>query len=333
MHNYVLDWADLAFASKAPLRDLTAVYIPTPREISADRLKQLIKEYLPKHHIVIGVARELYIEGFDGRPQCRTLRIDPKLQTLIDKVNTASPNHKIYVMRQFQRETPDILLKGHFVKALFVNGSWHRAFHHTSTYYTLINQRIPYELVAAFVDETEARGYAEKYRASYVIKAASSDALSEQDMMRAADDASRSSFEYTFQTGMALGILQTSGSYKLLATAHNAVVPYETYALLHGSIREQNFALVNDQNHYDAIHAEVGLIITAMNEHIDLDGTSVFINLMHCPSCARMIAMLPVGEIVYEYDHSDGYAVGLLQQAGKSIRRVILDKTLSKKEK
>ena len=50
----------------------------------------------------------------------------------------------------------------------------------------------------------------------------------------------------------------------------------------------------------------------------------MFINLMPCPTCARMLAMTDIEEFVYSIDHSDGYAVKMLEAAGKKVRRVVV---------
>ncbi len=75
--DYEFDWSNLAFASKKPLRDLAAIFIAAPREISAERFAQLVKEYLPKGNIVLGLAKEKFIDGFDCQPQFRTLQMNP----------------------------------------------------------------------------------------------------------------------------------------------------------------------------------------------------------------------------------------------------------------
>jgi deoxycytidylate deaminase len=57
--------------------------------------------------------------------------------------------------------------------------------------------------------------------------------------------------------------------------------------------------------------------------HMDMKGSSLFINLLPCPTCARLLSQLPLGEVVYVEDHSDGYAVKILETSGKKVRRVV----------
>jgi deoxycytidylate deaminase len=90
----------------------------------------------------------------------------------------------------------------------------------------------------------------------------------------------------------------------------------------HGNSREANISPPHDLNHKDTVHAEVEILIKAGKDNIDLAGTTVFINLLPCPACARMFADTDIKELVYREDHSSGYAVKLLEVAGKKVRRI-----------
>ncbi len=99
---YSFDWNDIAFASKKPLSSLKATFISAPREMSEKRIIQLVKKYLPKGNIIIGIAREKYISGFENQPQFKTLS-KQVVDKIIDKVNNKSPN-KIYTITYCQRD-------------------------------------------------------------------------------------------------------------------------------------------------------------------------------------------------------------------------------------
>jgi len=103
----------------------------------------------------------------------------------------------------------------------------------------------------------------------------------------------------------------------------NRVVPYQSYLLHHGAIHETMFAPANDLNFYDTNHYEVELLLDALHTKIDLTGATIFANVMHCPTCARMLSRTGIAEFVYAQDHSDGYAVRLLEAAGKKVRRIV----------
>jgi len=314
------NWADLAFESKKPLSSLKAVFIAAPREMSAARFIHIVKDYLPKGPIILGLAKEDFIDGFEGQPQFKTLKRE-MVADVIDKVNSSSSKNKIYTLRYQQRELQFILEKIKFSQVLFINGSWHHSFHTLPQYYTLSNNAIPYTLLSPFVDETEAREYeAEKTSLIPTIKAES--LLSETEVMQLADQAARQSFDNGFQTGAVLA-RKTKDGYEYVDSGFNKVLPYQTSAFHHGATREIHFSPVNDLNHYDTIHAEMALLTGALKNGTSLKGLSLFVNLMPCPNCARNLAETELVEIVYRTDHSEGYAVQLFEKIHKQVRRVV----------
>lgn len=141
--------------------------------------------------------------------------------------------------------------------------------------------------------------------------------FSDQELLKLAKQVSHFSCDYTFQTGAILARDQ-----RVLAAAYNRVVPYKTYILHHGASKEAHFSPSQDLNYFDTNHAEVELLIKASQAGLDLSDSSLFINLLPCPNCARMLARTPIAEIVYQHDHSQGYAFKLLQGVGKQVRRV-----------
>lgn len=321
----IIDWSAIAFSDKAPLRNLNAIFIAAPRTVSKDRFTQLVKTYLPKGNIVLGISKEPYVVGFEDQPQFRMLEI-ATVRSIIDAVTHSKSPHKIYLLEYFQRETKFIIEKLRFSEAVFINGSWRHSFHLGETYYTLTNLRTPFIRVSPFADEAEAQKSAATLRQQITetwplpeLKDATP--MNETDILALASLASRYSFDHTFQAGAVLARREQKAAYLPLATAHNQIVPYETFALHHGAQREQHFSPPNDLNHYDTVHAEVALVIAAQRQILNLRHTSLFINLLPCPTCARMIAATDIDEVVYQIDHSDGYAIQLLEAAGKTVRR------------
>nr|AIA17457.1 Cytidine and deoxycytidylate deaminase zinc-binding region [uncultured bacterium] len=325
-------WGELAFGSKKPVNDLQATFIAATREMSDKRFKQLIKTYLPHGNIVLGISEEPYVLGFRNQPHFKMSQ-HKEFKNIIDIVN-ANSERKIYTLEYSQRDLKYVLDKIRFKRAAFINGSWKFAFHTLDPFYVLIKRSIPYELLSPFADEDEAR-LAEKFYTKKIKKIAKehleiihgSNIHNDYYMLLIADLARINSFDYNFQTGVSLGKKLTKDTYTYLTSAYNKVVPYETYAMHFGASRERNFSPPNDLNHYDTVHAEVMLILKAAKEQINLSDTTLFINLLPCPSCSRMLAETPIKEIVYSQDHSNGYAVQLLESAGKTVRRVITEET------
>jgi dCMP deaminase len=312
------EWSELAFGNKKPINDLRATFIAAPRELSAERFKQLVKMYLPQGNIVLGLAKESHVLGLDDQPQFRTLEAKV-VEPIIAKVNAASPSHKIYTLRYFQREAQYVFEKLSFKKVVLVNGSWHRTFHTRPEYYTLVNKSTKYDMVSPFASEAEAKAYEGRVLPPVPVPKG---LFTPKEMSELAQEIAKWSFDYSFQTGVALG-RKKGTKYELLARAFNAVVPYQGYAMHHGAAREVNFSPPNDLNHYDTVHAEVELIIHAQKHKIDLRGTTLFINLLPCPMCARMFSETDIAEFVYNQDHSGGYAISLLEAAGKKVKRIV----------
>jgi len=311
------DWTDLAFSSKKPLNDLNAIFIAAPRELSQARFKQLVKTYLPKGNLILGLAKESYVLGLEDQPQFRMLEAQT-VEPIIAKVNAAKPKHTIATLSYFQRDLKHILEKLKIQKVLLINGSWKFLFHTQVPYYVLATSRIPYEQISPFTDEAEARAFESSVK---LPKLPAAGALTEPEMLNLADQAAKHSFDNGFQTGLALGRLHDA-KYDLVATAFNRVLPYQTYAWHHGASRERNFSPMHDLNHYDTNHAEIELITRAVHNKLNLAGTTLFINLLPCPTCARMFMATDIAEFVYSEDHSAGYAIRMLEQAGKTVRRL-----------
>lgn len=312
------NWSELAFGSKKPLDQLRAIFIPAPRELSAARFIQLIKTYLPQGNIILGLAQEEYIAGFEGQPQFKTLRRQT-VQKIIDKVNAASPSRRIATLTYFQRDTKFILEKLDVKKVVLVNGSWKHIFHTLPAYYVLAKRQIPYATVSPFVSEEEAR----RFDATTPLPPLPSGGLfTAQEMLQLAARAATHSYDNGYQTGVTLGH-KKGRKYELLAATFNKVVPFQTYAWHYGPAREVNFSPMHDLNHYDTVHAEVEIVIAAQKQRIDLHGTTLFINLLPCPTCARMFSETDIPEFVYVEDHSDGYGVKMLELAGKKVKRIV----------
>ena len=68
-------WSDITEQQLKHLNSLDGIFIFVSREISKDRLVQLIKKYLVKANLVIGIVNEPYIFGFENQSQFKTFDI------------------------------------------------------------------------------------------------------------------------------------------------------------------------------------------------------------------------------------------------------------------
>lgn len=319
---YNFDWDMLAFDSKKPLSELKATFIAAPRQMSQARLKQLIKEYLPKGNVVIGIAKQDFVDDLAPNPAFRTLKRGD-VQELLTKVNAASPKYKLYTFHYAQRHLVHVLEKVTWRQLVLVRGSWHKSFHLQPPYFMAVQKHLPMIYVSPFADEAEAMAAAEQYdkelTKQYFLPTRAS--YTDKQMMDIATVIAQRSLDYAFQIGVSLG-KRSKDKYKLLLATYNRVIPYQTYAMHFGNSRENNFSAPNDLNHYDTIHAEMMAIVEAGKQGVSLQGTTLFINVLPCPTCARTLSQTEITEFVYQQDHSDGYAVQLLEKAGKIVRRL-----------
>lgn len=302
------DWSDIK------------IFIAAPREMSAKRFTEIVKHYLPKGNIVLGISKEEYVVGFEGQPQFTMLK-QGTVQPIIEKImNSPSPN-KIYPYVYSQGDLGSVvnnLRAGQ--RVLLVNGSWLYAFHNSAVYKLLTENNIPIKFISPFCDEKEAQEY-EVLHEPVVDLPQFGDRLDAESMFAAADNAAKQSYDYSFQTGASLG--RYGGTfYEFIMTTFNRVIPYQTYALHYGNSRERNLSPPHDTNHYDTIHAEMEVIVEAGRNQINLEGTTLFINLLPCPNCARTLSQTDIDTIVYRNDHSNGYAKELLELCGKKVKKL-----------
>lgn len=317
-------WSELAFADKGIVRDLRATFVLAPRDLTTERITALVKSHLPQGNLIIGLASEPYVTGFEGQPQFKTLALST-VEPIVEKVWKSPAKHKVYTLTYDQRDIDYIIDKCRFTKVLLIRGSWLSAFHNRSTYHLLRNKQVSFSFESPFTDELAARDYENVMWPEMIDTARMPSAgskLTALQMMHSANAAARLSYDYSYQTGIVAGFPH-GPDYKFLDYGYNRVVPFQTYALLYGNSREEHFSPPQDQNHYDTVHAEVDLILQAQKHKLSLAGSTIFINLLPCPTCARMLATSDIQELVYTSDHSDGYAVKMLELAGKTVRRLI----------
>jgi deoxycytidylate deaminase len=318
MNNYQINWSDIVFGSKKSLRDLNATFMPAPREMSIKRFTQIIKQYLPSGNIVIGCNNEDYVDGFDGQPQFKLLKVET-ISDVISKVNKSNSPHKITVFQYRESDILNIYEKIKFKRILLVNGSWQYSFHLRPEYNALVSKNIPFEFISPFVDENEAIAYAAKFQSVMPLR---TDPVNELDILLFAGDFAKQSFANEQQTGVVIAE-KVGDKYRPLAAAYNKTEPYLTFAWHFGALRERHLSPPGDLNYYDTAHAEIMLLVQSQKLGLKLTNTSLFINLLPCPTCARMLCETDIDEVVYSLDHSEGYAVALLEKAGKKVRRLI----------
>ena len=318
----ILHWEQLTSKNKKTLSGTRPILILGPRDISQARIQQLQKKISARRTttnkltVVWGCLTDKFIPGLKGSPQFSSL----SLKKLTKALNQLSPEQQPSAILVYPQRYINYIIKEIQWSAIIgVNGSWHHAFHYRPEYCEISKKKLTYKLVSSFVNEVEAKKYEAEIKKKIKLEefiAQIGQKFSDQELMKLAERAAQHSFDWTFQTGAVLARDRV-----LLAVAHNRVVPYETFSFHHGASKEKQLAPPQDLNYFDTNHAEVELILQALEKKIDLAETSLYINLLPCPICARMLARSPIGTIVYQHDHSQGYGFKLLKQAGKKVKR------------
>src|ERR1700741_1480297 len=222
-------WSDMAFSSKKPLKELKAIFVVAPRELSTKRFTQLVKEYLPQWNLVIGISYEPYILGFEGQPQFQMLQ-SATIQPVIDKIAASGSQNQVYILEYSQRDLPYILEKVPFAQVLLVNGSWKYSFHLSPAYYVLAQSKTPFSYISPFTGEDAAREYEQRKQKQLIKPSAKiGESYKESELLEVVADAAKSSYDYNSQVGLVLSKKRLS-KYQLLSLAYNKVVPYQTYA-------------------------------------------------------------------------------------------------------
>jgi dCMP deaminase len=305
------------------------IFIAGSREMSPKRVLDLFKRYSKKGKIIWGVYKEPFIKGFEEQPQFKTLNIEilNKFKTLLLKRDQTF-DVRLEIIEYSQEDELEVINSLKIDKAIFINGSWKIVFHRRPIFELLKSKNIEFSLKSPFVDDAESLEYSKRIAESIeeCIDALMHQCIltSDEDYLGLADIVAKRSFDYTWQTG---AVLVRDG--KVILTAHNRILPYENFAMHNGSLREKNMSALNDVANYDTIHAEMNMVIKALNEKVDIKGSTLYVNLMPCPSCARVLALSGIKKVVCRERHFGDYAEELFSDMG--IEVIVLDNLKEKK--
>ncbi len=323
MNHY--SWSDLTPQDLKQLTTEQPILILGPREISGERIRQLSRQLLSNtdKKLIWGCIEEEYIAGLENSLPFKALSLAPLTSALKQlKYRSGKIKHsdgeQIKTLLYPQAEAPRLIQQGNWAAVIGINGSWHRAFHYRAEFRQLKKRQLPYKLVSSFVDKTEALSYLEQIKKNMpAIEPARKQQYAESELMQLATLESRLSFDYTFQTAAVLAKKQ-----RFVLSAHNQVVPYETYMLHQGASKEKHLTPPQDLQYCDTNHAEVELVLKALRRGVKLDSACLYINLLPCPNCARMLARTNLQAVVYQHDHSAGYGKKMLEQAGITVKKI-----------
>ena len=79
---------------------------------------------------------------------------------------------------------------------------------------------------------------------------------------------------------------------------------------------------VNNVTIPSVIHAELNCVLKAAKEGVSVIGSTIYVTLSPCVSCASMLAQAGVKRIVYDEEYRDMSGVNLLLQNGTLVERL-----------
>lgn len=309
----IIDWNRIKKAQKSNLRDLKIVFVAGSICVSMERVKEIVSS-VPGDRLVFGVLKDEWIPGLEG-----SLHFKP-MQLL--EIEAMKSSIQLFVLHYFYKDLKYIIKALNPQKILFVNGSWSGQLHYQEFYWTALKRGIDIELVSPFIDETEASNYEESICGSYKKLYQKNKKYSDDEIFGIIETQRQRSWDWIGQTACALVQKQ-----KILALAHNRVMPYQAYQLHEGSIREQLQTPAQEMIETQLTnHAEVELVLECLRSGIDMSNSSLYINMFPCPVCAKMLARTEISEILYRQDHNLGNDIGyrILEKSGKSLRRMVM---------
>lgn len=308
-------WEKLNNSQKKLLAKQQAILILGSRELNELRIINLASKLANKKQLIFACIKEKYIAGFENCPQFASLSLKKLSQTL-----SQLPTHlqkKITILEYPQNYAKYLIRELNPSVVIVVRGSYQHAFHYTPLFYEIIKHNLKYKLISPFASKKEALAYEKQIKQKLTpLNTKTRQKYSDKKLMNFTRHIAKQSFDYTFQTG---AVLAKNGQFLLAAC--NRVMPYQTAMLHLGSSKEKHLGPPQDLNYYDTNHAEVEIILQALKNKIDLSKTTLYINLLPCPVCARMLARSPIAKIIYRHDHSHGYGFRMLESAGKKLQR------------
>lgn len=71
-----------------------------------------------------------------------------------------------------------------------------------------------------------------------------------------------------------------------------------------------------------AVHAEQNALINALNNNVDIKGSTLYVTKQPCIICAKMLINSGIRKIIYLKAYPDQYSENLLKQAGVEIKKL-----------
>ena len=315
----ILDWNKLNQEKKKEIsKKENLVFLAGSREMSKEKIKSLVEKYAEEgSYFLFGVLKESFIPELEFE-QFKTLKLK-EVEKVVEGLGEIGLG-KVRIIEHRHEDLSYLISELKPKKVIFVNGSYKRAIHLRDEYWRALDAGAEIKIEKAFLDEKEARNFDKKIkrRKNYKIKIDKYKIYTDKELLELADEVSKRSFEWTWPVG---AVLARKGKPKILA--HNVVIPFETYALYNGSLREKFRAASGDQNYYDCNHAEMEIIEQARRRRIGLRGVTLYVTISPCPQCCRILSRTELSRVVFAQSSSEPAGLKLLEQSGIKVEQVV----------
>jgi deoxycytidylate deaminase len=319
----LLDWDKLSDKDRKKVsksRKLT--FIAGPVRLSKRRITQIVTN-LANTSLLLGCLKDEEIPGLEGSPQFWPLRLEELLKAAGSRSPCLTAGGKAQVLHHFHKDIKYIIKELKPSKVIFVNGSWAGQIHYRSEYWQALDVGAKVELVSPFTSEREGKNYEQiansEQRIAKLYKKTKK--YSDKELLGIAKKIAKASWDWIGQIG---AVLAKKG--RILAIACNRVVPYQAYQMHFGSIREKRHIPAQEMLETQLTnHAESEILEITRRQKINLKGTTLYINIFPCPTCAKMLSRTEIETIVYSQDHNLGNDFGykVLEMSGKKLKRIV----------
>lgn len=307
-------WNKLNDKEKEVLKRQKVILVAGPIDITRKRIVEIINLYKSEENVLFGCLESRYIDGFEDSLQFKSLTLE----------RLARVKEVKKVMCYFQKDLKYIIRELKPKVIIFVNGSWQGQIHYRKDYWEAVGIKSEIKLISPFSSEKEAINYSIKiqrqYDSSKLFK--NSHKYSDAEIFQILEKKRKESWDWI---GQPTAALVKNG--EILALAHNRVVPYESYQMHFGSLRELMQTPAQEMMETQMTnHAETELMEIARRLSIKLQGVALYASIFPCPICAKMISRTPIKRIVYSQDHNLGNTFGykVLEKSGVKLKRVVL---------
>lgn len=298
------------------IRPLT--FLAGPIYMDPKRICDVIKKYTKDATLLFGILTNKWIPGFEEFPQFASLTSDQ----LKDSISKTPQNKKLALLNYNFEHTKYIIQELKPDKVIWVNGSWKHVHHYQEEFWAAVNSGIKQEYISPFSSKKEAKERVKnisrnnrKRLETLKDQLNKSKKLSHREILNFAHEVSKSSWDWTGETGAV--IVKDN---KILSYSHNVVVPYQSSMMHNGSLMEKHHTGLGQGLEYrETNHAEVRSMMQLIETKHSLDGADIYTSKFPCPICARVIADSPINKIYYSHEYLNDISYQLIKETGKEI--------------